>query len=85
MSEAKRREDEDRQMAGHYEREITSAQADPELFDWLQSLVHGDPERAIAPAGDFLKSLARAALHADWENYPILRPVLLQFRDKYPR
>lgn len=65
--------------------EVTTAQSDPELFDWLQLLAYGDSELGIAPAGDFLKTLARAALHADWENYPILRPVLLQFREKYPR
>ena len=64
---------------------ITSAQADPELFEWLMTVTFGDPKRGIAPAGSFLKSLAEAGLHADWTNYPILRPTLLTFRDKYPR
>ena len=35
-------------------------------------------------AGDFLQAIADAASRADWENYPILRPVLLVFVEKYP-
>ena len=63
---------------------ILSAQADPELFEWLMAVYFGDSKRGLAPAGEFLRSLANAALHADWENYPMLRPVLLQFKAKYP-
>lgn len=50
---------------------------DPELLEWLAN--------ASEKAGGFLSSLANAALVADHENYPILRPVLLQLRAKYPR
>jgi hypothetical protein len=65
--------------------EIQSAQEDPDLFEWMQNVINGNPEQGIAPAGDFLKSLANAALHADWENYPMLRPILLQMKYKYPQ
>ena len=34
--------------------------------------------------GDFLKSIAHAALRADPSNYEILRPALLKFVEKYP-
>jgi hypothetical protein len=49
---------------------------DPELFEWLNN--------ASQRGGTFISSLANMALHADWENYPILRPLLLQMRAKYP-
>jgi hypothetical protein len=53
------------------------AQADdPELLEWLSN--------ANQHGGGFIASLARAALVADWENYPVLRPVLLEMRKKYP-
>lgn len=31
-----------------------------------------------------MSSLASAALRADHENYPLIRPLVLQMRDKYP-
>ena len=49
---------------------------DPELLEWLA--------KADKDGGGFVSSLARAALVADEENYPILRPVLLLMRVKYP-
>lgn len=49
---------------------------DPELLEWLANANH--------LGGGFISSLARAALVADFENYPILRPVVLQMRAKYP-
>jgi hypothetical protein len=49
---------------------------DPELLEWLA--------KANLDGGMFVASLARAALVADHENYPILRPVLLVMRAKYP-
>lgn len=49
---------------------------DPLLLEWLCN--------ARDRAGHFLSYLAKAALLADWENYPILRPVLVQMREKYP-
>ena len=56
------------------------AQSDDVLLPWLLGIVH--PQSG---AGSFLKSLADAALRADWENYPILRPALLELRAKYPK
>jgi hypothetical protein len=39
---------------------------------------------AAGRGGDFVKSIAHAALRADVGNYEILRPALLQFLTKYP-
>lgn len=56
------------------------AQQDPELIDWLMGIAHGRPW----PAGDFLFSLADAALRADNVNYPLLREGLLAIKAEYP-
>ncbi|MGH8863277.1 MAG: hypothetical protein ACREVZ_01290 [Burkholderiales bacterium] len=53
------------------------AQTDPELLTWLLN--------AQRKAGGFVATLAEAAMRADHENYPILRPVLVQMREKYPQ
>jgi len=50
---------------------------DPELLEWLS--------KAHMEAGGFLSSLARAALVADHENYPLIRPLLTVMRLKYPK
>jgi hypothetical protein len=50
---------------------------DPELFTWLAA--------AAAVGGGFVKTLAEAGLRADPENYALLRPVLLEFKAKYPK
>ena len=50
---------------------------DPELLEWL--------DNASRKAASFLSSLAFAALYADFENYPILRPVIVEMREKYPQ
>ncbi len=53
-----------------------TAQEDGPVFQWLlMASVH---------AGDFLRHLAEAALRADDDNYPILRPVILRMMEKYP-
>jgi hypothetical protein len=49
---------------------------DPELLEWLNN--------AANRAGGFLQNLAWAGLRADYENYPTLRPVLIQMRKRYP-
>lgn len=49
---------------------------DPELFEWLA--------KANQSGGGFISALARAALIADDMNYPIIRPVILAMRSKYP-
>lgn len=56
------------------------AQEDPEVLDWCLGVT--DPRNK---AGDFVLNLALAALRADFENYPLLRPVLLQMLTKYPQ
>lgn len=62
-----------------------NAHTDNELNKWLLTVCcNGDPERSVAPAGDFLKSLANAAFRADPLNYAILRPALLAMKVKYP-
>ncbi len=48
---------------------------DPEILEWLSNAVHR--------GGGFISSLAHAALRADPENYPIIRPVILVMRAKY--
>lgn len=57
------------------------AHQDTELIDWLMGIVNWHPTEP----GDFLKSLADAALRADFENYPTLRPALIEFKKKYPK
>jgi hypothetical protein len=49
---------------------------DPELLEWLANADH--------TGGGFISSLARAGLVADFENYPLIRPVLMVMRAKYP-
>jgi hypothetical protein len=49
---------------------------DPELLEWLA--------KAKEDGGGFVKNLAEAGLVADHENYPLLRPLLVFMRKKYP-
>jgi hypothetical protein len=49
---------------------------DPELLEWLA--------KANQDGGGFVCAIARAALVADYENYPLIRPLLLVMRAKYP-
>lgn len=53
-----------------------TAHEDPELIDFLLN--------CTSWAGAFLAKLAEAALRADTENYPVLRPALLSMKRKYP-
>jgi len=50
---------------------------DPELLEWLAN--------ADRDGGGFVRSMARAALVADDSNYPLIRPLILQLRVKYPK
>lgn len=50
---------------------------DPEMLEWLNNVSQN--------AGGFLQNLAQAGLRADHENYPMIRPLLLEMRKKYPR
>jgi hypothetical protein len=49
---------------------------DPELLEWLA--------KANQFGGSFISSIARAGLVADHENYPLIRPLLIEMRKKYP-
>ncbi|MGH7936663.1 MAG: hypothetical protein ACREF8_06610, partial [Chthoniobacterales bacterium] len=53
-------------------------QEDSDLMDWLLGI---RPKNA----GDFLQSVAMAAMRADAQNYMILRPALLELKAKYPK
>lgn len=56
---------------------IESAYTDPELRDWL---VWADED-----GSGFLRAIAEAALVADLKHYNLLRPVLLQLKEQWPR
>jgi len=58
------------------------ANVDPELWDWL---LVASGATARPAAGDFLRTLAEAALRADPDNYRILRPALVLLKAKYPK
>jgi hypothetical protein len=51
----------------------------PDELDWVNAMM-----RTREGSFSFLWAFCSAALHADGENYEILRPALLFFRDKYP-
>jgi hypothetical protein len=59
---------------------MTIIQNDPDVLDWTNGVLNPG-----APAGDFLQNIAKAARHADHENYLIMRDVLLKLMDKYPQ
>ncbi len=52
-------------------------QNDPELIDWVFNL-----KRMYA--GGFLMAIGEAAQLADHANYPLMRPLLLDLKKKYP-
>jgi hypothetical protein len=61
----------------HYRNQPKVAQEDdPELLEWLA--------KAKERGGHFVAAMATAGLHADWENYPLIRTVLQVLRAKYP-
>lgn len=51
---------------------------DPELNSWLLELI-------ADPSPSFLSALAEAVLTANLEDYAIVRPCLIRFREKYVR
>lgn len=56
--------------------EVLIAQNDDgELLEWLAN--------AERKGGGFVSRLAGAALRADHENYPLIRPLILLMRAKY--
>jgi hypothetical protein len=60
---------------------MVCAGQDPELDDWITGVACGVP---VSPGG-FLAAIVNAALRADYENYAILRPALVQLKAKYPK
>jgi hypothetical protein len=56
---------------------MTILQNDREMLDWVLNLdrMH---------AGGFLLAIGDAAQRADHENYPLMRPMLLVLKHKYP-
>jgi hypothetical protein len=53
-------------------------QNDSELNVWVLNL------RRLG-AGSFLQSIGEAAQRADMANYALLRPLLIQLKEKYPK
>jgi hypothetical protein len=58
---------------------ILSALSDPDLLSWLKNVC--DPRRR-APA--FLRTAAELAFMADVESYPVIRPALRVFQQRFP-
>lgn len=50
---------------------------DPEMLEWLAN--------ADTNGGGFISAIALAALVADKDNYPLMRPLLSVLRKKYPK
>lgn len=50
---------------------------DHELLEWLA--------KASQFGGGFVSAVARAGLVADHETYPLIRPLLIEMRKKYPK
>lgn len=51
----------------------------------IQRWIWGVENEAPQPSGDFLKKIVAAALHADPENYPLLRPAIIALKKKFPK
>jgi hypothetical protein len=51
----------------------------------IQRWLYGVENEAPQPSGDFLKKIVAAALHADCENYPLLRPAIIALKKKFPK
>lgn len=56
---------------------LIASNDDPGLFYWILN--------AQQREGSFISSLATAAVFADCENYPLIRPLILQMRKKYAK
>ncbi len=52
---------------------------DPRVLDWVNNAA--DDRRN---AGSFVANFAKACLHADHENYRLIRPALVILIRKYP-
>lgn len=58
-----------------------TATEDRELLPWLLGVANGKP----TPAGDFLRTLVDAAFRADFLNYEVLRPALVEMAHRFPK
>lgn len=54
---------------------------DQMLDEWLYGILHGEPE----PSGDFLRTLANAAVRADPDNRASLTPALFEIMARFPK
>jgi hypothetical protein len=54
---------------------------DPALYDWVKEAAE---QAVMRGQGRFIRAMCQAALLADYQNYMILRPALLQLRAKCP-
>jgi len=53
----------------------------PDELDYVNALLHGQVRDKI---NSFLGTFCLACVRADSQNYELLRPLLLIFREKYP-
>lgn len=61
-------------------RPLLAEQDDEDIQRWIYAVANDAPQ----PAGDFLKKVVAAALHADPDNYPLLRPAIIVLKRKFP-
>jgi hypothetical protein len=70
-----------RALSNDAEPEALTAQEDKVLAPWIWGILNGKP----VPAGDFLRSLAEAAVRADARNYATFRPALIHIALRFPQ
>jgi len=52
----------------------------PDEVNYVNAVLHPEAKKC----GSFMDYFLHACLHADWENYELLRPVLRKIMEKYP-
>lgn len=60
---------------------MVAQQDEEEIQRWIYGVENGAP----MPAGDFLRTIVAAALRADYENYPLMRPLIVALKQKFPK
>lgn len=60
---------------------LVAQQDEEEIQRWIYGVENGAP----MPAGDFLRTIVAAALRADYENYPLMRPLIIALKQKFPK
>jgi hypothetical protein len=61
-----------------YEERIVNINFYPKELNYVNAML-ADPK-----PGDFLRLFLQACVHADTENYELLRPIVKTFMNKYP-